>query len=408
MSALSLGWRSIWRNRRRTLISMSAVGVGLLLVVVYGGLISGIIGDAKNQLDNTGMGHVEIYADGWRPKQAPAATLKRPAELLAALPLPPGAQVGARVVTRALATSARGSSGVQVLGVDFADEPKLSAHLVKLKEGIAPAPDDLHGLVLGDALAARLQVTVGGRVRLMAQRADGEMGADLYRVRGIYHSISQALSKKNVYVTAKAAQELLGLGDEAHQVVVQLEDASQAGAAAAAIRGKLGAGHEVVTYGQLLPMLKMMEDLTDNVMLLAALFVYFLVGLGILNTILMSVMERTREFGVMLAVGTRPRRLVSQVLAESFWIATVSVAVGLSLGLFITWWGQDHPLLTIHGVGEAMDLGGTALKTEIYTRLSVPQALRAGAFVYLMALVVGLFPASRVARLHPSEALRRA
>lgn len=408
MSTLSLGWRSIWRNRRRTLISMSAAGVGLILVQFYGGLVGGMMSEAKSQLDNTGMGHVEVYADGWRPKQAPGATLEAPAALLAGLPLPPGAEAGWRVVSRALASSARGSAGVQVLGVDFEAEQKLSAHLLAWKAGAAPAPDDVHGIALGDALAARLQVTVGGKVRLMAQRADGEMGADLFRVRGIYHSISSALARRDVYVTAAAAQGLLGLGDEGHQLVVQLEQAGQADATAAAVRAKLGAGREVVTYGQLLPMLKLMEALTDKVSLMGALFVYFLVGLGVLNTMLMSVLERTREFGVMLAVGTRPRRMVTQVLAESFWIASLSVALGLAVGLSLTWWGQTHAVYSFTGVGEAMDVYGTTIRSQFHTRFDLPQSLRAAAFVYLMALVVGLFPASRVARLHPAEALRRA
>src|SRR5689334_11643267 len=116
MNALALGWRNIWRNRRRTFISMSAIGVGLFLVVLYSGLVGGMLGNAKNDLDNAGMGHVEIYATGYRTKHDVSASMALDLKKLA---LPPDAEAGARVVARGLATSARGSEGVQVFGVDF-------------------------------------------------------------------------------------------------------------------------------------------------------------------------------------------------------------------------------------------------------------------------------------------------
>ena len=103
----------------------------------------------------------------------------------------------------------------------------------------------------------------------------------------------------------------------------------------------------MLSYGDLLPMLRNMEALSDFVVWIAALFVYGLVGLGILNTMLMSVLERTREFGVLRAIGTRPGRVVAQVLGESFWIATLSGAAGLAAGLALTWYGSEHTLMVI-------------------------------------------------------------
>ena len=128
-TVLKIAWRSIWRNRRRTLISMSAVGVGLVLVIFYTGMLGGMLGEAKEQLDNIGMGHVEITAAGWRAHRG-AAESHRVAggARCARLDLPPRSEVGWRVVARGLVSSARGSEGVELEGVDWAREAQLSAH----------------------------------------------------------------------------------------------------------------------------------------------------------------------------------------------------------------------------------------------------------------------------------------
>ncbi len=406
-SLLKISWRNIWRNRRRTLINMSAAGFGLLLIIVLSGLTAGLLADGKRQLGNTGMGHVEIYAPGWRLKHNAGQTLANPAALLASLPLPPGAQAGARVVARGLATSAHGGQGVEIHGVDPAIEPRLAHYAADIRQGAPLAADDLHGVLIGEELAKRLQLRVGLKVRLMAQRADGEVGADLYRVRGIFHAISPNLSRGIVLVTAASAQTLLGLGDVAHQIVVQLPRPEDADAVAAQLRASLGGNYDIVTYGDLLPMLKTMEVMYRDVMLFIALFVYVLAGLGILNTMLMSVLERTREFGVMRALGNRPRYVVALVLAEAFWIGTISAAAGLALGLLVTWLGSEQPLMDFTKLyGESFEIGGIVVKSAFRTEFSPLAALRASAVVYLLTLTVGLYPAWRVSRMRPAEAIR--
>jgi putative ABC transport system permease protein len=405
---LSLGWRNIWRNRRRTVISMSAIGLGLFLVVFYSGLVGGMMGNARNELDNAGMGHVEIYAPGYRKHKDVALTLPALEALRARLSLPAGAEVGDRVLARGLATSARGSEAVQVFGVDFVAEKALSAHLRDVRQGELPRADDARGVLVGEELATRLNLKVGGKVRLLVQRADAEMGADLFRVRGIFHSIAPAIGQRQVFISQAAARELLGLGAVSHQVVIQLPEASGAEALAGSLTQRLGAGHEVVTWAELLPVLKKMEALTNNAAFIMSFFVYLLVGLGVLNTMLMSVLERTREFGVLLSLGTRPSRVIGIVLSESFWISTLSVLGGALLGGLVTWHFSRTGLNVTGGAGgESIQLQGSVISTLVKTRFNPADIFKAASFVYAMALIVGLYPASRITRLLPAEALRR-
>ena len=407
IAILKLAWRNIWRNRRRTLIGMSAIGVGLVLVVFYSGMVGGMMADAKNQLDNAGMGHIEIYARGFRPRRDVGSVMADLPREGQGLQLPPGAQIGTRVLARGLATSARGNEPVQVLGVDWPREKLLSAHLRQLTAGALPAAGDDRGVLVGEQLAQRLALKVGSKLRLMVQRADADMGADLYRVRGIFHSIAPAIGQRQVYVSQAAARGLLGLGSASHQVVIQLDDPRLAEVVAPQLQAALGQRFEVLTWGELLPVLKRMEALTNNVVFALAFFVYLLVGLGVLNTMLMSVLERTREFGVLLALGTRPARVIKVVLAESFWIATLAVGFGALLGGLLTW-HFSHAGMQIMGSGESFQMEGAVISSLIKTRFSPAEIAKAATFVYLMALVVGLYPASRITRLQPAEALRRA
>ena len=405
---LKIAWRSIWRNQRRTLISMSAVGIGLLLVILYSSLLSSMLGEAKEQLDNVGMGHVEITAQAFRTQHRPTDSMADPEALLAGLELPSGSEVGHRVITRGLVSSAQGSEGVEVQGVDWSREEKLSLYVRDVRKGERPAPGDDRGILIGEKLAQRLKVDVGAKVRVMVQRADGEIGAELYRVRGIFHSLSPAISQRKVLVSESSARGLLGVGDVAHQVVIQLERAAEADKEAARLRAKLGSGYEVLSYGDLVPMMRTIESLSDSILWFAAIFIYGLVGLGILNTMLMSVLERTREFGVLRALGTRPGRIVAQVLGESFWIGTLGAVLGLCTGLALTWYGSSHPILDIGGKGgnEAVEFGGTALRSTIGTKFLPLDALKAASLIYVMALLTAIYPAWKVARSSPAQALR--
>ncbi|MCC7074995.1 MAG: ABC transporter permease [Deltaproteobacteria bacterium] len=407
LGLLTIAWRNVWRNRRRTLISMSAIGLGLALVIIYSGLIARMMGDAKEQLDNAGLGHLEITAKGWRANRSPKLAIDDLDGVVASLPLPPSAEVSARLLSRGLLSSARANQAVEVHGVDWGQERAVALYLREVRQGAVPADDDAQGILVGEQLAERMHLKVGHKLRLMVQRADGEMGAALFRVRGIFHALSPSIGQRRVLISRAAAAELLGADRGAHQIVVQLERAADAAPVAATVRAKLGAELEVLTYAQIYPIFEAMESLVNGAIVVASVFVYFLVGLGILNTMLMSVLERTREFGVMQALGTRPGGVVRLIIAESFWIATLSVVLGLAIGVGVSWVGSRTALLDFsRQMGEGIEFSGAVLSAVFHTELSVRGVLLPALYVYVMALVVALYPAWRVSRLRPVDALR--
>src|SRR6185437_15207027 len=185
----------------------SAVALGLVLVLVYGSLIARMLSEAKDQLDNTGLGHVEITAKGWREHRS--VKLVVPDDVVAKLSLPATAEVGKRLLARGLLSGAHGNEAVEMHGVDWKDEAKLAEYVRHVTKG--SIPDDDKGVLLGDKLAEKMQLEVGNKVRLMVQRADGEMGADLFRVRGIYHAVVGQIAEHRVLVSRNALGKTLGV-----------------------------------------------------------------------------------------------------------------------------------------------------------------------------------------------------
>lgn len=408
MKAPALAWRSLWRHSRRTVFCIAASGLGLFFAIVYVGLTDFMLKDASDGVDRTGLGHLQLSAPGFRDEQEPSKALERPGELVSRLALPPGAKVSVRVVTPGLAATAWGNRGVEVLGVDPAAEALVSASLRDVVAGEPLRADDPRGIVLGRSLAKRLKVDVGGKVRITVQRPDGELGAELFRVRGLFGGLVSSLGDSVVYVTTGAARSLLGLGDQAHAIVVFLPDGRQAAPLAAQLRAALGPAVDVRSLDELLPFWKRIVQLMELFIFAIILIVYLMVGLGILNVMLMSVLERTQEFGVLMALGTRPRQVVAQVLFEGAWIATLAVAVGLALGLAVTAYGEAWGLMDYSkDFGEVYEVSGVAVSMKMRTVCSVPRALEAAALVWVLTALVGVYPAWRVARLEPADALRK-
>lgn len=406
---LTIAWRSIWRSRRRTLINMSAVAFGLAFLLLGIGIMESFMNEAQNDLGNTGMGHVEIYAGDYRLRRDVREVIADPDAMVARLEAeaPEGSRCGWRVVVQGLASSAWGSRAVRVHGVDPAVEARLSRFMTSITDGEPLRAGDARGIVIGDGLAEKLRLEAGKKMLVMAQRVDGEVGAELFRVRGIFHSISPAVNDMQAFVVAGAARELLGIGEAAHQVIAQLPQAAASGPVAAAMQTGLGDGYEVLSFSELFPTLEVLQMYMDRIMLIVIFGIYLLVGLGVLNTMLMSVMERTREFGVMMAVGTRRGRLMALVLAEAFWTATIAVVVGLAVGVAASWAIGEYGLLDWRDqIGDGMDFAGSTISSVMRPELTVVKAIQASIIVWVLTLLVGLYPAWRVSRLLPADALR--
>lgn len=406
LTLLKLALRNLLRNRRRTAITACAIGVGLAMLIVSSGVGDG----SHNQMIDSGVGglagHVVVQGAGWqRSRQADLAVPDTPALMRQLQALFPTGRVVPRVFLQGLLNSPTGSVGVSLSAV----VPALECQVNELCDNIV-AGHYLDGspqqVVLGQTLARTLHVGPGDKVVLMVQRR-GAIESRLLRVSGLFRIGIDEIDGFYAQLPLAAAQDLLGLGDDVTQLSLHLADARAADAATARLRAALpAAGIEVLPWREALPELYEFVLLDDAGLYLLALIIAAIVAMGIMNTVLMSVLERQREFGVLLALGMTPRRLVALVLLEATLLGVLATAAGVTLGLLGNWplavTGLDYSALA----GESMEASGVVLRTRIFSQLTVSKvALFAGLAVALTVLAA-IYPALKAARLRPVQCLQ--
>jgi ABC-type lipoprotein release transport system permease subunit len=398
-----LARRSVSRNRRRTLIILVAISVALWAMVAFAALTRGWQNDVVHNAIFTLTGHLQIHAPGYRDDPSVEHTMVAPrgvvARLLAA---PEVAAWDARVRVPAVVMSAHDTAGVTLVGIDPAAERGLSfiADAVHVGNGLV-SPDD-RGIVIGRALADRLGTGVGKRIVVMCQAADHSVADRGFRVVGLFSGDREATEMAYVFVGRNTAAEMLGLGSRVSEVAIMLRDRGALGAFLAHLRAA-APDEDVQPWTVLEPMAQAMVSLAQAWIWMFFVVMYVAMAFGLVNTMLMAVLERTREFGMLQALGMRPRLILGQVLIESCILLAAGTAVGLGLAA--------GTLALVHG---GIDLSFLAQGAEmwgmgkvIYPAAASGDVIGAAGLIVVLGMVSSLYPAWRASRRVPVEAITR-
>ncbi len=401
--------RNLWRNKRRSLITISAIAFGLAMLVFSSGFGDGAHGQMIEAGVRAMAGHVVVQGEGWQKKREMDIVVPDSPQIVQQLSEAlPDAGIVQRVYMQGLLTSPSGSAGVAVSAV----EPALEAEVGDLDEKLVEGEylgDDPTGIVLGKALAKTLDVGLGGKVVLMVQR-QGDIESQLFRVVGIFEVGIDEIDAFTAQVPLPAAQQMLGLGDDVTQISVHMPSHRHTRPALETVETTLAgvAGIDVLPWKRAMPDLYEYLVLDEAGMYVMLVVVALIVAMGILNTVLMSVLERLREFGVMLSLGATPRRLASLVMTEAFLMGTLSVVLGVSLGITL------NALLAINGLdltelaGDtgSMEAAGVAMDMHIFPDLSAWKTAIFAAIAFTMTLLAAIYPAWKAATLRPIECLQ--
>jgi len=402
---IQLSWRNIWRNPRRTLVIMSAVIIGVWSMVFLGALMRGISAQMVRNGIATLTGHIQIHQKGYRddPVIENSITAPRRLETILKSNLPAGTRWASRVRVNAVASNARHSSGITLVGI----EPQKESHVSFIGQAVTAGrflkPDDHFGVIVGKALVEKFGTRLGRKLILMSQDNDRDIASRAFRIVGIFRAEMEATEKQFVFVTMPAAQQMLKLKNEISEVSIILADHQKVNQAVAVLRESLSAtAYEVQSWRELLPMVTAVIKMYDGFILLWFLAVFIAMGFGIINTTLMAVYERIREFGLLKALGMKPWWIVRQVITESFFILILGMIIGNTLGLF--------SVLALAGNG--IDLSSFASGLEfagmsrvIYPSIGSRDVIAANLVVFVLGLLVSLYPAVKAARFTPVEAM---
>ena len=419
----TIGWRNIWRNPRGTLLTALALGLGLSLLLISLGLLDGSHEQMVGNGVRFGTGHVVIQPQGYQDTDSQDLLL--PAEIVSATEAFLHADAmkyelrGAspRLLASGLLSSTANADGVRIMGVIPGDERAVSLIPQRIVEGSYLADDQKSGVVIGADLARKLAVKIGAKVVLMSQvvqppdtdatdAGGGEMQSTLLRVSGIFRTGIQSIDAHVIQLPLPEVQALLGVPGRITQVAVLLEREGDSLMVAQGLRKQLaGNAVEILPWRESMPTLAQLFVLDDAFNYVMNGVVLAMVGMGILNTILMRVLERRYEFGLCLAMGLRPVQLAVMIVGELLALTSVSLVVGLALGLSV-----QHYFST-----DGLDLRWffksslpTALVFDpiIYARLSLARIASSVGIVFLTATLISFYPALKAARTELPGALK--
>ncbi len=401
---LTLAWRNLWRHRGRTAAILFALALGVWSMVALAALSRGSLeGQLQKAIGNL-TGHIQIHAPGYRDDPVIEHRMAAPdAALIAALSDPAVRAWAGRVRLPAVIASERESVGVTLVGIEPQREQGLSFIATAVSEGrYLDSPQD-NGLLIGRKLADRLETALGRRVVVMSQDVNNQVSDRGFRVVGIFDAEPEAIETAFAFVGRATAQHMLGMDNALSEVVLRGENRNYLDPQLRALRAA-APDLDIEPWTVVEPLLTLTEKIVNVILVIWYAIVFAAMSFGLVNTMLMAIFERTREFGLFQALGMPPSHILGQVLVESFILIVIALVFG-NLGA----------LLTVHALKDGLDLSAFARGMEyfgvspvIYPALSLEDITIANTLVAVLGLLASLYPAWRAARHVPIEAITRA
>ncbi|HKL01259.1 MAG TPA: ABC transporter permease [Desulfotignum sp.] len=400
-----LAWRNIWRNPRRTAVILTAIIIGVWTMLMVTALMRGVSNGMVRNAVSTLTGEIQIHAKGYRSDpviEHSMTDMEKVKESLSTV-LPGKAAYAFRIRVNAIASNARHSGGLTLVGIDPETESQVSFIGPKaMRTGRYLGEDTRNGILIGEAAAKKFDTEVGKKLVLMSRDTAGDTASRAFQITGIFTAEMAATEKQFAFVHIKTARDMLKLADGISEVCILLPEGENLEQTAAELGASLGDGFEVHTWKQILSAITAYLELFDGFMMLWYVVTFIAMGFGIVNTTLMSVFERMREFGVLKALGMKPWWIVRGVLTESAFLLLLGTAAGDLLSIVAV------AVLAATGI----DLSSLAAGAEfagmsriIYPSLTMSDVGMANLVVCLLGLLVSTYPAVKAARFTPVEAM---
>jgi len=400
-----IAWRNLWRNRRRTVLTAGTVSLGLGLLLVFLGIGDGSHRQMIQGAVGLGGAHVAVQAREYQTRGGIERTLSN-SQVARVSPWVESQRDGLgisyvlrRVFAAGLASSADGATGIRLIGLEPEPEKAASVFDEKLVRGKFLTSAEETGAVIGEGVARKLELEPGEKFVLMAQAAgSAEIESLLLRVTGIMRTGVEDFDQATVLMPLSTAQELLRLGDSVHQVAIMLNQLDNSEAVARLGRQELPADVEVLSWLELMPELRDFIKIDDGGSYVFNSLFFLIIAFLVANTLLMSVLERRREFALLDALGFTPTRRFLLVILEASWIAVLSVAVGTALGYagHLYFYHKGLPLDVFYS--SEVSAGGTVIDPIIYSYLSWRRIAGAAGLVFALTFLLALLPAWRGAK----------
>ena len=406
---VKMAWRNIWRNPRRTVLTICAIAFSSLLLVFMLSFQFGSYETMINTSVKIQTGHLQVQAEGYQDKKTIRLVVPNPAAVGEILEIIPHIQAFTfRGQAFSLVSSKDRTYGALVTGIDPIREIQVSRLKKLIRKGSFLSESDNNQALVGKLLARNLRLELGDELTLLGQGRDGSIAATVVNVKGIYSSGIDEFDRSAIQIPLKLFQNVYTMDEAVHEVVIIGESLSDIAEIKRSIELKLSKLDpqmplRILDWEQLMPGLRQGIEMD----LVSGMIFYFLlilvVAFSILNTFLMAIFERTREFGVLMAIGTAPARLTKVLLIESVTMTMIGIFIGILMGCMITLYFQTIGI-DISGASELLSQFG--ISGRMHPKLSVLSAVSGPLAVFIITFFAALYPALKVRRMRPVEAMR--
>lgn len=396
-----MAFRDLGRNRRRSFFSALALAIGLALLLLLAAFIQGEMGGAIDSSIRLQSGHLQVRAKSYDESKTSLKwedLVENPDQVAAQIAsLAPVEVATPRLFASGIIAVGNESAGVRIFGIDPTSEAN-APYRDGMVSGEFLTPDDRQGILIGKPLAEKLNINVGDQISLSVNTSNGDVDEQVFTIRGIYSTQTGGFDSITVFMPLAKAQAITQTENHASTIFVLLKDKAQTEAVAAALQSS---NYKVLTWSNMNELLIQTEDLANGYIFILYLIVLGITATVIINTLIMAVFERTREIGILAAIGMKSRRIMGMFLAESSLLAVGGIIMGLILGWLVVAYFSKYGFY----IGN-MGITGILISDTIYTDLTLKDTVTLTIMALGVTLLAGLYPAMLAARMEPVEALR--
>jgi len=403
MPVMALSWKNVWRNPLRSSVVIISVVLGVWAALFTAAFMNGMIIQYMDvQLANI-TSHIQIHTDDYEEERIPVAVIPNANDVLNTVRGEVGVKhaVGRAVVDGLISTSA-GSFGVTAKGIDFENEPNVTNLHKHIREGEYLSDEGRNSILIGSKLAKRLQVQMNSRVVLNVQDVDGMLTAGAFRVSGIFHSPDARVNENMVFLRQNDLANLILKPDAIHEIAIIVDDYKQADHYASRLDSILGMS--VKSWGDISPALRYTDSVTDITLYIFMIIIVIALMFGIVNTMLMAVLERTPELGMLMAVGLSRGKAFQMIMYETIMLTMVGAPFGIALSALTVYYTGINGI-DLSAFAQGFEMYG--LSYLIYPVLNVEQYISNALIIALAALAAAVLPSWKALRLNPVEAIRK-
>jgi len=398
-----MAFRDLGRNRRRTVFSALALGIGVALLLFIAAFIQGEVEQSLTSAVKLQSGNLQVRAKTYDEVKTSLAfedLIANPDQVAAQIAsLEPVQAATPRLFANGIVTNGDQSLGVRIIGIDPASTAN-APYRDGMVSGAFLTADDTGGILVGQSLADKVAIKTGDQVNLLVNTSNGDLDQQAFTVRGIYTTHTPGIDNTYVFMPLAKAQVFSKAGNHASAIFVLLKDKSQTSAVVNALQS---GSYQVLTFDEMNPLIVSLDQYSNAVMSLIYLIVLAIVATVIVNTLIMSVFERTREIGILSAIGMKSSSIMGLFLAESSLLAVGGVMIGLVLGALIVAYTSTAGF-------SIADFGvtGILIGDRIYTHLTLQDTVTLTIMAFVVTLLAGIYPAQLAAKMEPVTALRSA